>query len=271
MADEELIERLEKLERENRRMKRLGGAALVLAATLGVIYATRPVSDTITARKFIVLDRQGRARITLSTPAYAGAVVDETDPDDPTIWISDARGQDRAILTGGGLSFADEKEKPLAAYSATPGTLKAHEFDVVDGAGNVRAGMRMDPAGEPDIAVLGPGGGVRGSMYLAKGGTAELGLYGKNGNRAVEMAVSSDGSRYIVFRQVRPKLQIPLGMGVTAGGRPNVTLSDGQGYSLQLGSTLTVAPTTGTTQQTSAASIIMFGNDKKHHVIWRAP
>ena len=52
---------------------------------------------------------------------------------------------------------------------------------------------------------------------------------------------------------------------------PQVVLSDSQGYAMSLGSTPLVTPGTGATEQTSAASIVMFGNDKKHHVIWQAP
>jgi len=38
-----------------------------------------------------------------------------------------------------------------------------------------------------------------------------------------------------------------------------------------LSSTSTVMARSGETQPTSAASVVMFGNDKKHKVIWRAP
>lgn len=61
------------------------------------------------------------------------------------------------------------------------------------------------------------------------------------------------------------------GMGVSPSGEPSLTLHDTQGYRMDLGSTRTVIPATGQTQQTSADSIVMFGNDKKHHVIWQAP
>lgn len=195
MGDTELLRRLAKLERDNRRFKRLGFAALVLAVAMGSVYATRSVPDVI----------------------------------------------------------------------------KAHEFDVVDGAGNVRAEMRMNPVDEPDIAIFSPRGRLRGSMYLTKDGSSQLSLYGKKGIMLLGMGVNPDGSRTILFGQNKPKLQLSLGMEVTAGGQPNITLIDGQGYMLQLGSTVTVSSPTGTTQQTSADSIVMFGNGKRHRVIWKAP
>jgi hypothetical protein len=195
MAEKELVERLEKLERDNRRLKGFAVAALILAAALGAIYATRPVPDVI----------------------------------------------------------------------------KAHEFDVVDRAGNVRAEMRMNPAGEPDFAIFDQGGRLRGSLYVDAGGSSQVALYGKGGNVALRMSANPDASGVILFAQMKPKFQLPLVMEVTPGGQPGVTLRDGQGFTMDLGSTGAVAPTTGAAERTSAASIIMFGNDKKHHVIWKAP
>jgi hypothetical protein len=123
MTDIELTKRLEKLERDNRRLKRFGLAALVIVAVIGTIAATQPVPQKITA----------------------------------------------------------------------------HEFDVVDNSGEVRAEV---------------------GMFL---------------------------------------------------GAPDIRLDDAQGFSMVLGNAQTVTPATGATEQTSTASIIMFGNDKEHHVIWRAP
>jgi hypothetical protein len=60
-------------------------------------------------------------------------------------------------------------------------------------------------------------------------------------------------------------------MDVNSSGAPQVELSDPQGFTMDLGSTGTINAKTGETQRTSAASIVMFGNDKRHHVIWRAP
>jgi len=52
---------------------------------------------------------------------------------------------------------------------------------------------------------------------------------------------------------------------------PSIYLTNTQALSMQLGSTYTEIPGTGKTQRTSAASIVMLGNDRAGHVIWRAP
>jgi hypothetical protein len=50
---------------------------------------------------------------------------------------------------------------------------------------------------------------------------------------------------------------------------PSVYLNDEQGYSAALGNTDLVTPRTGETSKTSAASVVLFGKDKK--VLWQAP
>lgn len=56
-----------------------------------------------------------------------------------------------------------------------------------------------------------------------------------------------------------------------AGPSPAISLADSAGFSMTLGGASLVTEATGETHQTSATSIVMFGNDKKHHVIWQAP
>ena len=155
------------MERENRRFKRLGFAALVLAAALGATYATRPVPQKITAREFDAVDASGKVRATLGTlQGVAG---------EPALSLT---GQNRQALLEG-----------------------------------------------PGLVML--------------------------------LSNSDEGAS-----------------GITIGashGLSDITLVDGQGFEMDLGSTKMVAPTTGATQQTSVDSIVMFGNTKKHHVIWKAP
>ena len=52
---------------------------------------------------------------------------------------------------------------------------------------------------------------------------------------------------------------------------PSIEVAKGNGSFMELGSTSLANSRTGATEQTSAASIVMFSNDKKHHVIWQAP
>jgi hypothetical protein len=60
-------------------------------------------------------------------------------------------------------------------------------------------------------------------------------------------------------------------MSVDPSGSPKIEFADANGFEMDLGGTGKVNGRTGATEQTSAASIVMFGNDKEHHVIWQAP
>jgi len=56
---------------------------------------------------------------------------------------------------------------------------------------------------------------------------------------------------------------------IAGGDTPRIEIIDEEGFQAVLGSTGTVETRTGKTNQTSAASLILFGKDKK--VLWSAP
>ncbi len=139
MSEAELIGRLEKLGRDNRRLKRFVFFVLVVTTALATIYAMQPVPQkmkahefdmvdssgkvtaviknrTIEAEQFILRDSQGRARIIIGTPKFSGVAVD-LGANDPAIWISDEKGMDRAILTADGLRFADRRGRSTATFA----------------------------------------------------------------------------------------------------------------------------------------------------------
>lgn len=108
MTEADLVNRLEKLERDNRRFKRLALAALVLPIALVSIYATRPVPQKITAHEFDVVDSAGKVcaalRIERQLPSSARRLLQSklgltvTAPV-PELWMGTSltwRGQPRA-------------------------------------------------------------------------------------------------------------------------------------------------------------------------------
>lgn len=88
----------------------LGAAVIVLAGSTKTL-------RTIEAQKIVLLDSHGHARLTIGTPAGAGAAIG-VGPDDPVIWLSDPNGADRAMLTTDGLFFANGKTKPTVSLSS---------------------------------------------------------------------------------------------------------------------------------------------------------
>ena len=107
--------RLEKVERENRRIKRVG-LAVLLFASLTVLMGQARSPRTIEAEQFVLRDVHGRERLAIGTPKVSGATGLGTD--EPAIWLVDEKGQDRAILNSDGLRFADEKERPASEFDS---------------------------------------------------------------------------------------------------------------------------------------------------------
>ena len=126
-----LVQRVKRLERQNRQLKFIGlGFALCLLILLLAGATIRP--RTIEAEKFVLLDNHGRTRLTIGTPALAGATVD-TNPDDPVVWLSDGKGADRAMLTVDGLFFASSKARPTVSLSSNPDGTSGLKFYGING------------------------------------------------------------------------------------------------------------------------------------------
>jgi hypothetical protein len=110
-----VIERLENVEAQNRRMKRAGLAALVLAASAFLIGSVAPGSRTIRAREFILLGPDGaaRAKLTIAGETAGG----------PGLVLLDRNGLVRARLAvtaeGPDLILADETEKVRARLAVS--------------------------------------------------------------------------------------------------------------------------------------------------------
>ncbi len=111
MNETELVARLEKLERENRRLKRLGAATLVLVVALGAIYMASCSSlgrrsgtnGVLTAREFDMLDPSGKVRVKIamdcSIPKSCWPAIDLYDQGEKT----------RTVIGAGTLGITGEK------------------------------------------------------------------------------------------------------------------------------------------------------------------
>jgi len=128
---DQLVERVTRLERQNRQLKMVGmGVALGISVFL--LTGATKTPKTVEAERIVILDRHGRARITMGTPAFAGAAID-TNPDDPVIWLTDGKGGDRAMLATDGLSFANSRAKPTVRLNSDPNGLSGLNFYGNDG------------------------------------------------------------------------------------------------------------------------------------------
>ncbi len=216
MTDKEFAQRLEKLERDNRRLKRVGAAGVALAALLGVIYAVACSSggniansaEKITAREFDVVDGAGEVRIQIAVDCAPATNCW------PSIKMFDQDGKAVTSIGAGELTVSG------GAEAAT--LLRDHlQFSVADKGGKPRV-----------TAELGSGSGGGGLLSL-------------QGNNASYVLVNANS--------------------------PSVELKDSQGYVMDMGAVDLTSVVSGQTSQTTADSIVMFGNDNKHHLIWQAP
>jgi len=226
-----VLERLEKLERQNRRLKQRG-VLVILALGALVVMGQAPRSRIVKAEQFVLQDSQGRARVTIGTPASSGGAF-HLSPDEPAIWITDETGQDRAILTSDGLRFANEKGKPLATYSA-----RALSFYGTKG--KEEASLGEDTHG-PSLTLMG------------KEGVTFLGITPES---------------LEIWHNDKVRAQLEAGSPDNSEG-PHLIVRDATGFESILGVAGLETPDTGESHTTSAASLVMLGKDGK--VIWRAP
>jgi len=219
MTEKEFARRLEILERDNRRFKRLAAAGMALAAAVGVIYAVacssdrnspvvKPGAEKVTAREFDVVDSAGKLRIQMAVSCLP--------PTNcwPSIKMFDQDGKEATSMRAGAVTVSNNEQ--------TASLLGDHlQFS---------------------LAVKGSTPRVTAELGSGTGGGGLLSLTGRDGG-------------YVLANP----------------NSPNIELKDAQGYVMDLGAVDLTTVLSGQNSQTTADSIVMFGNDQKHHLIWRAP
>jgi hypothetical protein len=149
----------------------------------------------------------------------------------------------------------------VSGQAKTNKVVEANEFRLVDNSGNLRASLDITHGQaelqfsslsvKPDVIL---GADAKGGPFLIMGrGT------GKGTASLTPEAFLLDGSS--------GKFNILLGN--EGGEGPSLTIEDNEGYSSVLGSSNLVQTKTGKKEQTPAASLVLFGKDKK--VLWSAP
>ncbi len=236
---EQIQERLSKLERQNRRLKQAGAAALIAAASLllmGQTSRTKPVqasqSNTVEASQFILKDKAGKVRAALSideSPGNSGAaqlVFYDVEGKQRvklgsgnsylggTFQLADEKGKNRIVILssdalGGSLGLDDSNGFPvtlLTTDSAVLPNLEAKSFSLKDADGNIRARLFMTEKSTGSISLP----GMSTSVPVTFPPTPTLALYDPEGKTRVYLA--GDGN-------------------INAG---TIGVSDSQGHSLGL-------------------------------------
>jgi len=157
----------------------------------------------------------------------------------------------------------------------TKKTVEANEFVLKDTNGVVRAKLGMGlvfPLKDGPGLVLYNEGGLERASVATSEEQSQIHL-GSNGS--ITSSTSStmwagipgkDGSGVAI---TGPSGVVRMNLNGTVIGGPQIGLQDMEGYETHIGKTDLVFTKSGKTQQTSAASVVMFDKEKK--VLWSAP
>jgi len=250
-----LTARLERLERENRRLK-VGGVAVV--SVVGALFlmgqAVVPnISDEVRTRTLVIVDDEGRKRAVLSS-----------DKDGVTLSLADEAGTWRVVLgtseEGGSLTLQDRIGKTRARLGAL--SSKAG-LDLLDQAAKVQVNLTAHLAGS-ELRLRDPAGSV----------TAELTAVTAFGPR-LKLGNDAETGAFVSGRVDAPEIWLHNRSTGSAArlkadkDGPALSLRDAEGSRAKLGSTDAEDFAPGTSPNPSAASLVMIDKDKG--VIWKAP
>jgi hypothetical protein len=178
-----LRDRLDRLERGNRRLRRFGLFAFLGVALLFVMGQTSPsiVPEVIEAKRFVVKDASGRNLAALGT---------------------DRDGAPLLVLTNldGGLGAT------LEVTAARKPSLTLY-----DRAGNSRAIMSVDSEGSPGLSLMDKTGTPRLGLAVATQGSGGLVLYGDNNTARASLGLGTSWSPYLVFMDDGGNIRTALG------------------------------------------------------------
>lgn len=231
-----ILARLGRVERENRRLRQGGLGVLVLAGVVLLMGQAHP-NRTIEAEKFVLKDASGRIRARLEMELV----------DRPTLTLLDARGFPLVSLAAG--------ENPLLTLCKGHCEKQAQLVISKD-----LVGLALYEGGEgwnPMAGEQGKLNGLRAGFGVIKG-IPGLNLFGTNLNEQASLDLEKG-----------PRLLLSSPDGMLSFEKTSFELSDMQGFRTMIGSTELETPRTGETHKTSAASIVLFGKDGK--ALWSAP
>jgi len=141
-----LMDRVEALERRNRRLALAGGVVLLALAGLLATGQARPAARTVDAERFVVKDARGRPRATLGV-----------DGDVAALSLYDRDGRARAALQVAGdgtsrLGFFDRDGKSRIVLDAASDGVSTVGF--YDRQGKAHAHLRVEADGTPALGLF---------------------------------------------------------------------------------------------------------------------
>ena len=266
-TSESLVARVERLERENRRLKKIGLAAAILAAAGLLLAPSAPKKESIPkvlkAREVQVVDDRGVARITMKIEANG----------DPALSIAGTKGS--------GVRLALAQDRPILSLSDETRVRAVLEvgkdeaaLDLDDAEGRRTARLEAGPAagllfGDSRLA------GVEASLTLGdRGPSVSLSAPGDAGDASVTLLASPASGPLIAASKGLAAARLD----VSYQGDPSVTISDSEGRDRAvLGVTRLEVERKKRgkvvekqeKQRTDPSSLVLF--DREETVVWKAP
>lgn len=275
-----LCQRLDRLERENRRWRVVGIASVAVLGLVVLVGAKESeVADEIRARKFAVVDKDGKARVELGMLTtllpFVGA------QHDWGLRLMDEMGMVRADLT---------------LSETTRGFSSALNFYKENGNKGVIVETRLD--GRSSMALSGRGDKARIALTFLRnskgrepsGGKLIFGedqpylMFVKGKRTLGEMSsrmgeiqnklMWGEATKEAETKKLLEELEeltdhSRVTLLINEQGSPTLTLTDGNGASAVLGHTTLETKRTGVTTKRPSSSLVLF--NKKGKVIWSAP
>jgi hypothetical protein len=261
MSETELVQRLERLEKENLRLKRVGIATLLgVASILLLAVACPPTQPKVMDGKQIVV----------RDPVSGNRAVLEGEG----LTLYDASGQVRVELKDGktgpkGMEVFPGDWLKLYDDAGRPGVELTEQVPPAD---FLQGFAREQSTG--NLVILDYEGESVSAANLGVGKATGLWLTKTHLKRGLEWPSADDIDAALVIEggsagvQIQEHASTRIGL-FASRGMSGLDLADAAGYETQIGVADLKYPSSGETRRTSAASIGMFGKDKK--LIWKAP
>jgi hypothetical protein len=241
---EELWLRVEKLERQNKRIKQIGILLLVLAGSIFVMGQARAVRS-IESTKFVLKNAKGKKRAELGFRLDGPELAFYDDKEKTLLSIG-------LLEDGPSLLVWDSQGKKMASFGLT---LTGPMLSLSDQNGNRRLNLSVTAAG-PAVGLLGATGEAKAALGLTGAESPFLQLFG-SGERSGAQLVAAPDMAVLRFLDSAEKPRAVFGM-LEREAAPGIILNDASGATR---SVLMLNP---------KGAALDFLNEKKE-VTWHAP
>ena len=195
-------QRLERLERQNRWMKRIGALGLAVAAAVLLSGQAKGKDlQDLKARSLTLIDANGKNRVVLAD----------------SLTLIDPYGRNRVVLADYGLRVLDINGKTRATLFARGDG--SSSLDLYDRNGKMLMALRALRDGLPSLALWDKNGKQGVALRMLGDGSSRLLLYDTNGKKRAALRAFADGSPSLILRDKSGTARAELGVTRTVNPR----------------------------------------------------